>query len=530
MTHRIYTVSCLIILALTLTTPVFAGITYIPDMNRKAAMETLELKPSLSVLTWELPGGLLLADRLSPADACQFGPAFQPVYPQSQWFVIKVPTHSPEDNSSVAIREVKPSDYGTIHLVDTDYRVIEVARANLEAFIQCNFDCQKIPQEPPPVDAEKYAATVQQAVMTELQRDQLRSRLSVDDFLNQGDETTMLQVLKEISGAEPFTYQGDSHTVTTRYYSTADKTLVADYLAQKMTDFGYTVTFQPFTQGSTSCRNVIATKTGTVSPDEYVVVGGHYDSTSSQAQTLAPGCDDNGSGTSLVVEIARMAASYDFERSIQFVLFDSEEQGLNGSYHFVDEAVSAGQTIIAAITADMVTYYSSNYGVVIEGESPWEWLMSIMETSTATYTELTSRKDYNSWGSDHVPFQQAGIPAFLAIEWDWSSYPYYHSTQDTWSNIEATAHIGFEITQACAATLAEVAGLADCLNHGDIDFGGTVTAGDAQTAFAITLGTYTPTSQEFCAADCNGDDAVTAGDAQAIFATALGLGNCIDPV
>jgi hypothetical protein len=144
---------------------------------------------------------------------------------------------------------------------------------------------------------------------------------------------------------------------------------------------------------------------------------------------------------------------------VQFVLFDSEEQGLNGSEHFVDEAVADGRVIVSAITADMVTWYSSNYGVIIEGETEWETLMSVMEDAVADHTTLNSRKDYYSWGSDHVPFQQAGIPAFLAIDWDWGSYPHYHQTSDTWANVASTAHIGYEITQACAATLAEVAGL-----------------------------------------------------------------------
>jgi len=422
------------------------------------------------------------------------------------------------------------SDFGTVHLQDADFTVIEIPEHNIPEFMARDVDRQRIPQDAPPAGAETYAATVRQVVTRDIDENRTNDRLTVPDLLSQGDETTMLQVLQEISGAVPFTYQGIPHTVTTRYYNTADKTLVADYLGDMLEGFGYTVTFQAFTQSGTPCRNVIATKTGTVYPDEYVVVGGHYDSTSSQPQTLAPGCDDNGSGTALVVETARMAASFDFERSIQFVLFDSEEQGLNGSTHFVDNAVSTGQTIIAAIVADMVTYYSSNFGVIIEGETPWEWLMSIMESHAGTYTNLSTRKDYYSWGSDHVPFQQAGIPAFLAIERDWSSYPYYHSTQDNWSNIQTTAHIGFEITQACAATLADVAGILSCLNHGDVDFGGTLTAGDAQTAFEISIGTYTPTDQEFCAADCNGNESVTAGDAQTIFLGALGLANCVDPV
>ncbi len=459
MVHRLLIVISVTLIMLVSSVPCDAGIVFLPDMNRASALETLNLNPSLSAPAWELPGGLLVADRLSPPGSTRFGPAFEPMYPESGWFLIKTPSEEPAVQTGSTRKVINPADFGTQHLRDGDFRIVEIPVENIPEFTAQNYDLQRIPQDPPPAGADTYASTVRHAVTAGIHRETPLEQLTIPGFLSRGDETTQLQVLQEICGAVPFTHQGTPHTVSTRYYSTSDKTLVADYLAGRLSEFGYTVTFEPFTVGSTSCRNVVATKTGTVYPDEYVVVGAHYDSTSTQPQTLAPGADDNGSGTALVVEIARMAAVYDFERSVQFVLFDSEEQGLNGSEHFVSEAVGAGRTIIAAITADMVAYYSSNYGVIIEGESPWEWLMSIMESKTVAHTTLTSRKDYTSWGSDHVPFQQAGIPAFLAIEWDWSDYPYYHSTQDNWGNIETTAHIGFEISQACAATLAEVAGI-----------------------------------------------------------------------
>ena len=85
----------------------------------------------------------------------------------------------------------------------------------------------------------------------------------------------------------------------------------------------------------------------------------------------------------------------------------------------------------------MACSYDTNFGVIIEGETPWESLMTVMEDAVADHTELNSRKDYNSWGSDHVPFQQAGIPAFLAIDWDWNSYPHYHESTDDWGNLAA---------------------------------------------------------------------------------------------
>ncbi len=234
---------------------------------------------------------------------------------------------------------------------------------------------------------------------------------------------------------------------------------MAGYLAQKLTGYGYDVVLDPFTVNGTPCQNVIATKIGTVHPDEFVILGGHFDSTSPQPGTLAPGAEDNGSGTSLVMEIARVSAARDFERTVQFVLFDAEEAGLRGSQHFVADAVAAGRDIVGAITADMVSYYDRNYAVIIEGQTAWEWLMTTMASNVAAYSDIGYRKDYYSWGSDHVPFQQAGIAAFLAIDLDYDGYPHYHRTTDNWAAIEPTVPIALQISRAAAATLADVAGL-----------------------------------------------------------------------
>ncbi len=53
----------------------------------------------------------------------------------------------------------------------------------------------------------------------------------------------------------------------------------------------------------------------------------------------------------------------------------------------------------------------------------------------------------------------------------------------------------------------------DCINHGDVILDGIITPADAQRCFMIALGQITPTAEEECAADCNGDGVVTAGDA-----------------
>jgi len=68
----------------------------------------------------------------------------------------------------------------------------------------------------------------------------------------------------------------------------------------------------------------------------------------------------------------------------------------------------------------------------------------------------------------------------------------------------------------------------DCINNGDSNLDGSYTAGDAQLAFQMVLGIYTPTYEESCAADCNGDGSLTAADAQAIFLKVLGASGCAD--
>jgi len=70
----------------------------------------------------------------------------------------------------------------------------------------------------------------------------------------------------------------------------------------------------------------------------------------------------------------------------------------------------------------------------------------------------------------------------------------------------------------------------DCNNDGDVNQNSEITAEDAQLAFMIALGSYSPGWMEWCAADCNGDWEVTAGDAQAVFLAALGSGSCVDPM
>lgn len=103
--------------------------------------------------------------------------------------------------------------------------------------------------------------------------------------------------------------------------------------------------------------NVIATLKGTSDPDRIYVVSGHYDSMCSDpadGECDAPGANDDASGTSAVIEMARVMSKKRYDATIVFMAVAGEEQGLLGATHFAEEAKKAGMNIEAMFTNDII--------------------------------------------------------------------------------------------------------------------------------------------------------------------------------
>src|SRR6202030_569918 len=109
----------------------------------------------------------------------------------------------------------------------------------------------------------------------------------------------------------------------------------------------------------TLITNVYAVLRGTdpESPKRIVLVTGHYDSRNSDsfdASGIAPGANDDGSGTSVSLECARVLTKLKFPATIIFLTVAGEEQGLNGSRHFAKMAKEQAWDIEAALNNDIV--------------------------------------------------------------------------------------------------------------------------------------------------------------------------------
>lgn len=159
--------------------------------------------------------------------------------------------------------------------------------------------------------------------------------------------------------------------------------------------------------GLIKARNVIATLKGAELPGEKVVVGGHLDS-----WDLATGAIDNGIGSFSILDMARTfsALKLQTKRSIEFVMFMGEEQGLLGSKAYVEKAVkdkSANQ-IRYMLNYDMTNNPKGYSSSSIESKELFESIGSIASAIDTSFKNIFSSGA--GLHSDHQPFMLQGIP------------------------------------------------------------------------------------------------------------------------
>ena len=197
-------------------------------------------------------------------------------------------------------------------------------------------------------------------------------------------------------------------------------------------------------------ENVVAEIRGYEKPDEAVILGAHLDS-----WDLGTGALDNGCNAALVIEAARVlkATGLRPRRSIRFILFSGEEEGLLGSWAYVRSHRAELDKIQAVIVFDSgngrVTGYSMG------GRRDFE----------ASVREVL--KPLNSWdlnrftadaqtGTDHFDFMIEGVPTLVANQEEANYLPNYHAASDTLDKVDIRA---LKLHTAIAALTAW--GLAD---------------------------------------------------------------------
>ena len=178
------------------------------------------------------------------------------------------------------------------------------------------------------------------------------------------------------------------------------------------------------------------------------IISAHYDSKANRSRnwhpllTKAPGADDNATGISGMLEIARILSAYEYDHHLRFVAFDGEEIGLVGSRYHARQAVQRREDIVAVVNLDMIGYNWKTNLLQIATDQTSHWLGNAFQISNQWYNLgciLDVVIDPAFTDSDHQSFWEAGYPAVTLLEsttpWrdgrGYDANPFFHTEQDT---------------------------------------------------------------------------------------------------
>jgi hypothetical protein len=259
----------------------------------------------------------------------------------------------------------------------------------------------------------------------------------------------------------------------TRFMLAPNRFEISEWIYDQFIRFGFTeVEFDTFTAHTTISyasvnedtvtiqRNVVATLPGSSDEEAVFIVCGHYDSFNGYADPfqVAPGADDDASGTAAVLEMARVIMDNGFtpRRTIKFIAMGAEELmnfGDGGSEHYAAMADSIDMDIRMVINHDMIAHSTqtlSNSTVLVNHHYTSDHFADLAIDNIGQYTQINGQlSDY--FGADLGPFIVHGFTGIYFEELEFS--PYYHSSDDVIDNYSMMYCT--EVVKASCATLLQ---------------------------------------------------------------------------
>ena len=227
-------------------------------------------------------------------------------------------------------------------------------------------------------------------------------------------------------------------------------------IKDQLINLGYSeesVFYHEYTEQGYELKNVVCIKKG--ESNKTVILCAHYDTILNanweDITSRAPGADDNASGVSALLEIARIMLNVNTEFTIQFVFFSGEEQGFWGSKHYAQKVKDENLDLMLVVNMDMcgetgflindkTSYIDIDDGSTGEQPSADQSAQSKffgdkMEQNAKDYTNLDIKFDPIAF-SDYMPFEARGYICIGAYDGSAEGHnPHYHSTTDTPSNL-----------------------------------------------------------------------------------------------
>ncbi|HSZ26142.1 MAG TPA: M28 family peptidase [Cytophagaceae bacterium] len=160
-------------------------------------------------------------------------------------------------------------------------------------------------------------------------------------------------------------------------------------------------------------ENVIGFVKGTSVPDSFIFITAHYDHLGNLgAAQYFPGANDNGSGISMLLELARFFKENPSRYSIIFIAFGAEEAGLIGSNYFTENPLVALSKIRFLINLDLMG--TGDEGMMVVNGSVFSAEFELLNNiNTKTMSVSPLKKRGKAANSDHFYFSEKGVPSFF---------------------------------------------------------------------------------------------------------------------
>ena len=248
---------------------------------------------------------------------------------------------------------------------------------------------------------------------------------------------------------------------------------------------------EDFLFGNYTGQNIIGRLEGMLHADSTYIIDGHFDTVQE-----SPGADDNGSAVAGMLEVLRVLAPYRFNKTLRFIGFDLEEEGLKGSIAFANNGIPEEETIKGVFNMEMIGYYTEEPNTQtfppgfeilypdVQAELAADEFRGNFITNIGDENSVPLQTAYNNaaaeyvpglkvislvapenWSiitpdfgrSDHAPFWISGRPALFLTDGANFRNPNYHSPNDTLGTLNFTFMTN--VVKAVVGTVAEEAGI-----------------------------------------------------------------------
>ena len=254
----------------------------------------------------------------------------------------------------------------------------------------------------------------------------------------------------------------DVEALSFERYDETDREQAREYITAALEQAGWEPELQEFRGKDAKGTNITARRSGTDAEAGTIVLAAHYDTVKQ-----SPGADDNATSVATILEAARLLASYDTPRTLELVLFDLEETGLEGSTAYA-ERLSPNNMLQAAIVMDMIGYACHTEGCqsypplpitpptnrgdflgIIVDQSHSDILDRFAQPASSSLPQILTlsiptlgRLTPDLMRSDHVPFWRKGIGAVLITDTANFRNPNYHQSSDTLDTLDRNFFVG----------------------------------------------------------------------------------------